>query len=162
MFFAILILPFLGGPAKGVEIYANGHRYASMQEYQDMKNAAAISTVPALSRKDENFILKEGQKLGIKVDLSKVKTIQLKPKLSDVALHNLYILGVERGVVDALRNFYQKMSPSDIRVTPRILSNQLQDVIKQEVTTSKNPKLLISQHGKMRIMSLTPDNSQKV
>jgi hypothetical protein len=160
MFLALTIFSFLGSPVRALEIYVNGHRYGSVQEYQALKKSM-VPSVP-LSRQDENFIVIQGEKMGIRVDLRKVKTIQVNSKQTDVALHELYILSVETGVVNALQGFYRNMGPSDFRAAPKVLADQLQQVIKQAVTTSKNPKLLISRHGKMRIMSLAPDNTPKM
>ena len=70
-------------------------------------------------------------------------------KLSDASLHKLCVLSVENGVVGALQDFYQTWGQSDF-----IFPEQLQEVIQQAVTTSKDPKLLISGEGKVRIMSL--------
>ncbi len=82
---------------------------------------------------------------------SKKSAALLSPQkeLSDTALHQLYVLGVEHGVVDALRDFYS--TPVGCSIT----AEQLQGAIAQAVTRSKEPKLLISQPGKVRIMALT-------
>ena len=80
-----------------------------------------------------------------------VKTLQVNQKnLSDTALHKLYVLSVENGVVSALQDFYQTCGESDF-----ISPEQLQEAIQQAVTTSKDPKFLISGEGKVRIMALT-------
>jgi hypothetical protein len=70
--------------------------------------------------------------------------------LSDATLHKLYVLSVENGVVGALRDFYQTRGQSDF-----ISPEQLQEAIQQAVTTSKDPKLLISGAGKVRVMSFS-------
>jgi hypothetical protein len=70
--------------------------------------------------------------------------------LSDAVLHKLYVLSVENGMVSALQDFYQALGQSN-----SISPEQLQEAIQQTVTTSKDPKLLISGAGKVRIMSLT-------
>ena len=88
--------------------------------------------------------------MGINVDFSKVKTFQLTQKnITDSALHKLYVLSVEDGMVSALRGFYQTWGQPDY-----ISPEQLQEAIQQAVATSKGPKLLISGSGKVRIMSL--------
>ena len=66
---------------------------------------------------------------------------------SDTALHELYVLSVENGVIDALQDFYS--TP----VGHAITLEQLQEAIQQAVTRSKDPKLLISGPGKVRIMA---------
>lgn len=76
-------------------------------------------------------------------------------KLSDTALHKLYVLSVENGVVGALKDFYS--TP----VGRSITAAQLQEAIQQAVTRSKDPKLLISKPGKVRIMAIFPDNSKQ-
>ena len=70
--------------------------------------------------------------------------------LSDAVLHKLYVLSVENGMVSALQDFYQALGQSN-----SISPEQVQEAIQQTVTTSKDPKLLISGAGKVRIMSLT-------
>ena len=81
--------------------------------------------------------------------------------MPDKALHKLYVLSVEDGVVGAFQDFYQPQGQSDIQVSQKISSAQLQSVIQQAVTTSNAPKLLIAQPGKVRIMALTTDQSDK-
>ncbi len=76
-------------------------------------------------------------------------------KLSDIALHKLYVLSVENGVVGALQDFYS--TP----VGRSITAEQLQEAIQQAVTKSKDPKLLISKPGKVRIMSLNAQDKPK-
>ena len=106
--FLVLWVIFGYGPqAQGaIEIYANGHRYDSLQGY-------------------------------------------LSSKKSDTALHKLYVLSVEKGVIGALQDF--SSTPVGHSITPE----QLQGAIQQAVTRSKDPKLLLSRPGKVRIMSLT-------
>ena len=99
-----------------IEIYANGHKYNSLQEYLASKKSA--------------------------------KTFQGHQKNSfDAALHELYVLSIENGMVDALQDFYGTLANRSI--TPQ----QLQEAIQQAVTRSKGPKLLISEPGKVRIMT---------
>ena len=76
-------------------------------------------------------------------------------------MHKLYVLSVENGVVGALQDFYQTWGQADLQTPQSISSGQLQEAIQQAVTTSKDPKLLISEPGKVRIMALTPDKSSK-
>ena len=67
-----------------------------------------------------------------------------------------------------LRNFYQTWEPSESLIsrtvmlgtpaTRDITPEQLQKAIEQSVTVSKDPKLLISGQGKVRIMAISPDN----
>ena len=67
-------------------------------------------------------------------------------KSSNIASHELYVLSVENGVIDALQDFYS--TPVGHSITPE----QLQEAIQQAVTRTKDPKLLISEPGKVRIM----------
>ena len=156
--FLVLCVPVFGPQARGaaIEIYANGHKYDSLQTYLTSKEpvkAIVPSSAPvSLNSQQEDYIRKEAQQLGIKVDFSKVKTYQVnQKKIPDTVLHKLYVLSVENGVVNALQDFYEARGQSDFQISPE----QLQGAIQQEVTMSKNPKLLISQPGKVRIMSLT-------
>ncbi len=92
------------------------------------------------------------------MDLGKIKTFQVKQmKLADTVLHKLCILSVENGVVDALQDFYGSRGRSDFH--RMITSSQLQEAIEQAVRTSKEPKLLISGPGKVRIMALTAQDA---
>jgi len=75
--------------------------------------------------------------------------------------HKLYVLSVENGVVDALQDFYQPQGQQGFPIGQEISSEQLQAAIQQAVTASKEPKLLISEPGKVRIMALTSQESDK-
>ena len=84
------------------------------------------------------------------------KSIQGHQKNSfDATLHELYVLSIENGVVDALQDFYGTLANRSIA------PEQLQEAIQQAVTGSKDPKLLISEPGKVRIMTPTADDSDK-
>jgi hypothetical protein len=166
LFLVICLFLGLGPQARAsIEIYANGQKYDSMQAYAASKKAAEVSISPtpvSLNSQQQEDIRREAQQLGIDVDFSKVKTFQIgQKKSSDAALHKLYVLSVENGMVGALRDFYQAWGQSDFQMARRITSEQLQEAIEQEVTTSKVPKLLIAEPGKVRIMSLTAQDSSK-
>jgi hypothetical protein len=163
LFLILWIIPALGAQAQGaIEIYVNGHKYDSLQAYQASKKAVVAPTPASLNSQQEDYIRKEAQQLGIDVDLSKVKTIQINQQgLSDSTRHKLYVLSVEHGVVGALQGFYQAQGQYDIPITHMISSVQLQGAIQQAVTASKDPKLLITEPGKMRIMALTTDETDK-
>jgi len=64
-------------------------------------------------------------------------------------------------VVGALQDFYQNWGQSEVQVPRTISSEQLQVAIQQAVATSKEPKLLISEPGKVRIMAMSPDNTKQ-
>jgi len=121
LFLVLCLIPVFGPQARGttIEIYANGHKYDSLQAYLLSKNSATLPSSPQ--------------------------------KLSDGALHKLYVLSVENGMVGALQDFYKTWGQSDFQIS----AEQLPQAIRQAVTTSKNPKLLISRPGKVRIMDLT-------
>ncbi len=160
LFLVLWIILQLGPQAHGaVEIYANGHEYDSLQAYLASKKSAKSgtpSTPVSLNSQQEDYIRKEAEQLGINVDFSKVKTLQVnQEKLSEADLHKLYVLSVENGVVGALRDFYSNPIGRSITVA------QLKEAIAQAVTTSKDPKFLISRPGKVRIMSLTAQESPK-
>jgi hypothetical protein len=142
LFFVLWAIPLLQPQAQGaIEIYANGHKYDSLQLYQASKKSIAMPSP---------------------VDFSKDKTFQVNQKnLSETALHKFYVLSVESGVIGALKDFYQTWGHSDLQMTPRISSVQLQKAIQQAVTTSKDPKLLISDQGKVRIMAISLDHSEQ-
>ena len=153
-------MPFLEPQVRGaVEIYANGHEYDSIQSYQASKQAKPRETSPAtatLTDQQENYIRQEAKKLGIEVDFSKVKTFQVNKKdLPDKLMHRLYVLSVEKGVVNALQDFYKTWGQTDFQLSHIITSQQLQEAIKEAVTASDNTKLLISEPGKVRIMDLS-------
>ena len=77
-------------------------------------------------------------------------------------MHKLSVLSVENGVVGALQDFYKTQGPYDFQIPHQISSAQLQKAIQQAVTTSTEPKLLISEPGKMRIMALTTGGLKQV
>ena len=129
LFLILWTIPFMASLAEGdIEIYANGHKYNSIQAYVAAKKLAASRPAPT--------------------------PVPLKGNMSDATLHKLYVLSVENGVVGALQDFYQNVGHSDFQITHQISSDQLQEAIQQAVTTSKDPKLLIAEPGKMRIMGL--------
>ena len=148
-----------------IEIYANGHKYDSLQAYLAFKKSAEEQSPPTpvkLNSQQEEYMRQEAQQLGMNVDFSKVKSFQInQKKLTDAALHKLYVLSVENQMVGALRDFYQAWPQSDSRLAPGISSKQLQEAIRQKVATSKAPKLLISGPGKVRIMALSEQDSPK-
>lgn len=69
-------------------------------------------------------------------------------------LHQLYVLGIEYGVIDALRDFYKTKGKPDFQEARRISPRELQEALQQEVTQTKEAKLLISSPGKLRILGL--------
>ena len=124
--FFLLLIPNLQSQAQGaIEIYANGHKYDSIQAYQ-------LSEKPT-----------------IKSSHSKYKG------LSDSTLQQLYALSVENGVTGVLQDFYQGWERIETPVVRILSSQQLQKAIQLAVTSSQDPKLLITGRGKMRIMGLT-------
>ena len=164
LFLVLWFTPVLCIQAQGaIEVYADGHKFSSFQAYAESQKALAQHAKPAtLNNQDEEYILKEAGQLGINVDFHKVKTFQINPKgLSDKTLHQFYVLCVEHGVVTALEDFYQNRGQTVFQIPRSISSEQLQEAIGQAVGSSKDPKLLISGQGKVRIMALTPDESGK-
>jgi hypothetical protein len=163
VFLLLWVIPVFASLAYGdIEIYANGHRYSSLQAYLDSKKVAAApapATPALLNSQQEDYIRQETQQLGMNVDFGKIKTLQINHKnLSDGALHKLYVLSIENGMVGALQDFYQAWGQSNLRVNNIISSEQLQEAIQQAVATSNEPKLLISEPGKIRIMVLTVED----
>jgi len=157
-------LPLMASQAHAaIQIYASGHEYDSFQSYEDSKKvipAVPSEAIPAsLDSQQQDYVSKEAKQLGIDVDPKKVKTFRIGRKgLTSDNLHKLYVLSVESGVVGALQDFYQTWGQSDFQMTRRISSEQLQEAIQQAMATSKDPKLLISEPGKVRIMVLTTKN----
>jgi hypothetical protein len=160
LFLVLWIIPALCNQAlASIEIYANGHKYDSFQEYLASKKTVIEQSPPtlvSLNSQQADDIRKEAKQMGINVDFSKVKTFQVNQRgVSDATMHQLYVLGVEHGMVEALHDFYQSWGESNFQMPKRISSEQLQEAIQQAVTTSKDPKLLISEPGKMRIMAMS-------
>lgn len=122
-----------------IEIYAHGHKYDSLQAYLVSKKAAAVSSRPQKYSGSTEFTLSKAEGLTT----------------GERTLHQLYVLGVENGMVGALRDFYETRGPSAFQMTQRIYPEQLPEVIAQAVAASENPKFLISRPGKVRIMALT-------
>ena len=176
LFLVLWSIPLLGLQAQGaIEVFVDGHKYDSFQAYLASQKTAVAKTPPtgvALNNQEEEYIRKEAQELGIDVDFNKVKTFQINPKgSSDKSLHQFYVLSVEHGVIGALQDFYQNWPSSrtftvvqgqaEPQMPHLISSEQLQTVIQQAVATSKEPKLLISEPGKVRIMALNTDEASK-
>ena len=142
-----------------IEIFANGHKYDSLQAYVASKKAlpAPLAAVPGqLNSQQKDDIAKEADRLGIKVDFNKVKTFQIgRSVLSGQSMHKFYVLSVENGVVGALQDFYQTWGQTNLQLNSIISSEELQEAIQEAVASSKDPKFLISEPGKVRIMALT-------
>ena len=160
LFLVLWFIPIIQGPCSGaIEIYANGHKYASLQEYHSAQQLAVPQTHPepaSLNGQQEDYVRQEARRWGINVDLGKVKTFQVgHAKLSDSTRHKLYVLSVENGMVGALQDFYQAWGQSEPQMARTITPEQLQEVLEDSVTKSKDPKLLITEPGKVRIMTLT-------
>ena len=129
LFLVLWVIPVFNPPAWGaIEIYAHGHKYDSWGAYAASKELAAVPSV--------------------KVNQS---------PLVGADLHQFYVRSVEHGFAGALMDFYQTYGHVDILKPRSISSDQLQDAIKRAVTSSQDPRLLITGPGKVRIMSLHPD-----
>lgn len=166
LFCVLWLIPFLLPQAWGdIEIYVNGHKYDSIEAYKASQKALPakpVLTPDALNSQQQNLIRQQAQQLGIKVDVNKIKTLKIdQDSISPSTIHKFYVLSVENGVVSALQDFYQAWGQADLQTPQSISTGQLEGVIQQAVSASKDPKLLISEPGKVRIMSLTPDKSSK-
>jgi len=166
LFLILCFLPGIAAPSwADIEIFANGHKYDSLQEYVASKNAIAapsLSSPANLNTQQKDDIAKGAQRLGINVDFNKVKTFQInKPGLSGKTMHQFYVLSVENGVVGALQDFYQSWGQTNLQLNSIISSEELQLAIQQAVATSKDPKFLISEPGKVRIMALTAQDDTR-
>jgi len=163
LFLCLWALIILQTPTRAeIEIYADGHKYVSLQAYQDSERSLALQPsaqdAAALSSQQDDYIREETKQLGMDVDLGKIKTLRIAPSdLSGTTRRQLFVLSVENGVAGALQDFYSNRAQGDVQTPQKISSDQLQEVIQQAVTKSKEPTLLIAQPGKMRIMSLKPD-----
>ena len=160
LFLFLCSISWLQPPAWGaIEIYVKGHKYASIMDYLASKKSVFLKspTVTAsLNRQQEQYVLQKAKEWGVKVDFKKVKTIQIGPKnLSNSTQHKLYVLSIENGVISALKDFYETQGLPNLGHSRPISSEQLQDAINQAVARSKEPKLLISTPGKVRIMSMS-------
>ena len=157
LFLVLWVVMILTAPSNAaVEVYINGHKYDSIEAYLASKKTIGV---------EDDYIKEVAGSYGIKVDLSKIKTFQIskrdQPKVSDQTMHKLYVMSLENGVVDALKDFYNSRGQFDLTIPYRISPRQLPDVIQRSVTTSNAPKLLISQPGKVRIMDLSPSSTSK-
>ncbi|MBF0504660.1 MAG: hypothetical protein HQL14_06105 [Candidatus Omnitrophica bacterium] len=174
LFFILWFLPAFKIQADTpVEIYVNGDKYDSMQAYKaskDQPSSPGFLPKPVmLNSQQEDFILNQAKKLGVKVEISKVKTLQMTEDfLSEPTGNEMYVLSVEKGVVGALKDFYKTLgaSPdyhlgSTLLESTYITPDQMEEAIKQAVTLSAAPKFLISQPGKVRILTLSADDTQK-
>jgi tRNA A37 N6-isopentenylltransferase MiaA len=77
----------------------------------------------------------------------------------DPKIHKLFVLGVENGVIEALQDFYQSRTQEDLPQIRTIPLSRLQQYLKQTISMSKDPKLVIAQPGKVRILTLAPQDS---
>ncbi len=106
-------------------------------------------------------IYAKGQRYAsLQAYLQSEKPVHPKP-LSDNTRQKLYQLSIENGMVGVLQDFYLTMDKPVPVMARTITTNQLQEAIEQEVTSSKGPKLLISEQGKVRIMTLATSDTRK-
>ena len=96
LFLFLWIIPGFVSPANGaIEIYANGHKYNSLQEYALWKES---------------------------VNNPKGKSFQASQKnLSDETLRKLYALSIENAMAGVLRNFYQTWEPSESLISRTVM-----------------------------------------
>ena len=138
---------------KPVEIYSGGNKYDSVESYQfskeSQKEPQKLKGHEAkLDSTQEDYIRAKASELGVSVDVTKIKTMEIPSKLHKVS--------VEKGVMGALAPFHQTWDNPMPQLARRLDVNLLEEVIKNAMTVSENPKLLISESGKVRIMALNP------
>jgi hypothetical protein len=149
LFFILSIMFALQYQAYGdIEIYADGHKYDSMEAYQESKSAPVVKS---------------------SADSGQAKMLKVAKKgISDLTRHKLYVMSIENGIVGVFQDFYHTWVVSGHQmaitfkpktpVSRRISLAQLQDAIAKAVTSTKGPKLLITGPGKLRIMALSAAN----
>ncbi len=148
--------PLWAGKAAPIEIYAAGKRYGSMEEYRNRD--VAVQEVKNTPQQVED-IQEAAKVLGINVDPSKVKTIEVKAGVSPQTQDKLKLVALDDDVDGAIADFKQNWN--NPQAQPLASSEQLEDKIREAIGDQKDPVLLISDHGKMRIMALTPKELPK-
>jgi hypothetical protein len=99
--FLLLCINLLAPLAYGaIEIYANGHKYDSLQAYLVSKKSAVVKT-SQVSRKN----------------------------LSDSTRHKLYVLSIENGMVSALQDFYMPGTLIGRTITSKQLQGAIQQAV---------------------------------
>ncbi len=146
--------------AAPIEIYAGGRRYASIEEYKnrDLKVQEVKNTTEQSKEIEET-----AKTLGINVDLKKVKTIEVGPKVSPETQEKLKSVALDGNVDEAIADFKRnfKQNWNNPQAQSLVSSELLEDKIREAIGDQKDPILLISDHGKMRIMALTPKDLPK-
>lgn len=128
-FLLLLACFYLQGPVGALEIYVDGKKYDSFASYKaSERNKAQV--MPKLSAKP----------------------------LSEETRHRLYLLGIETGVIGAMRSFDHPNGSGGYMINGVLVPQELESVLAQTVGSSEIPKLLIIEPGKLRIMALTADD----
>ena len=174
LFLILCLFPVFEAQAQTpVEIYVKGDKYDSLQAYKASKDHPSsgefLAKPAALNSQEQDFVRSQTEKLGVKVDINRVKTLDVPSSfLSEPTSHTLYVLSVERGMVNALEDFYRTWGADpNLDWERKLLSSepvpvdQMEEAIRKAVTISDAPKFLISQPGKVRIMTLTEDDEDK-
>lgn len=74
-------------------------------------------------------------------------------------IHTLYLSGVENGLTRALYDFYKPLGVSLLPLaSSTIFKSQMQRVIQQAITLSADPKLLIVDGNRLRIMTIKEES----
>jgi len=151
LFLILCLFPFLKVQAQTtVEIYADGRKYDSLSVYKASKHTLNLGDLHPKAKVQGTVPLTQTAPLT----------------LSELTMHELYGLGVEEGVLWAMKDFYQTLNPGRdfphehtiVLSTPTshpISAAQMEGAIKKAVTASGSPKFLISEAGKMRILTMT-------
>ena len=119
-----------------IEIDADGQRYDSLKDYLTAQQSSSKHPY--------------------------VSTVVISQKRDSAPVHELRSLSAEYGVAGALKDFHQHQRPFDLHLSTSVSAEQLRNILENEISTSKEPKLLISAPGKVRIMSLAGHEDSQV
>ncbi len=152
---ALLALPINVEAGKPVEIFVAGERYETLEAYK-----AAVFQKKRDALKQQQELAGDAKALGVDIDPKKIKTITIKPAISAQTATKLQLASADNGLQKLLVDFKQNSKKPNLQkfVSPQ----ELEDKIRETVSSTKNPVLLISEQGKMRIMTLTPKDKQKI
>jgi len=166
MVFVFCVMAFPVWAGNDVEIYAGGNRYDSIKSYKIIRDAEAKKEEKAATIKEEiklspeqaSQLQVEAKIQGVEVDPQKIKTIAIKPQLSEETADKLAAISANGDLPNVVADFEQGWDNPQPHNT--VSADQLGEKIRAAVGDRKEPVLLISDPKKMRIMALSPQEAK--
>jgi hypothetical protein len=156
LLYLLLVPSALAWGAAPPEIYINGIRYASIQDYKAAQSRAHQIKGFA-SPDDEEFLRAKSKERGIHFDPKQVKTITLTPApISPETAAKLERAGYEHGVSHVMTDFSQNWDNPVPKFT--ITSEEVEGRLRALVGDRREPVMIVSGNRKLRVIALQPNS----